>query len=187
MLKDHMKWDLITLAGENRLVKSSYIWLILVPVGAKFFELTESPLDFTNYVDGLKLKLELSFSWKLFYASAVIFSITNIIYFFVCPEIIRKYRTFESFQQDGNRISHLRKYAAIGAMAFSFPAAEKMYAGTPTNHQSELLETLFWEVRAEANRHRMGGMIVCGILYASGLIIIGGVLLDNFLFVVEQW
>ena len=59
ILKMSLKWKTLSILGENRLVKSSYIWFIAVPVLAKL--LSEMPKEVVLN-NGLIIKMSLPFS-----------------------------------------------------------------------------------------------------------------------------
>ena len=88
-------WSNLRSWGNNSLLKTSYIWLFLVPILAKALSNINSLT-----IPWLKnpITLSLPFSWSLFYISAIFFSIAGGIYAITCPTIIRKYENFSLFK-----------------------------------------------------------------------------------------
>jgi hypothetical protein len=66
------KWSVVQKLSRNKLLASSYVWLIIVPIFAKLLAQVESPIELTNIAAGLVIDLTLPFSWKVFYCAAVL-------------------------------------------------------------------------------------------------------------------
>lgn len=96
-----LSWETAAQVGNLKFVRSMYIWIIIVPIAAKSMSLIKIPTDFGHLVPGLKFELSLPFSWQLFFASAFMFSVSNLIFIAFCPEIIRRYKNYSEFLNDG--------------------------------------------------------------------------------------
>jgi hypothetical protein len=94
-------WITISKIGQSKFVQSFYVWLIIVPIIAKFF--VEIPIT-EDYII-----LELPFSWIIFYFSALAFVIGNILYL-RCPEIIKEYSSYRDFVSTGRGEEEIEKY-----------------------------------------------------------------------------
>ena len=105
-------WEGLNRLGKSRLLQSSYVWLLIVPMAAKGLSTINDPIVFTGIGEGLRISVTLPFSWKLFYFSAVAISVAGLIYTCACPELIRNFTTFREFQSEGRGLDYLRSYAA---------------------------------------------------------------------------
>lgn len=103
---DVPKWSTLAAFGDNRLLRSSYVWLIVVPVIARLFDGIGSPIILTGISQELKINLELPFSWKIFFFAAVAISFANSVFAIYRPNIV-KLRDFGKFQQKGYTITYL--------------------------------------------------------------------------------
>jgi len=109
-------WSSIQRFGENRLLRSSFVWIAIVPVAAMAFsEVDRIMLPMLG--NGFSLNLRLPFSWILFYLAACSFSVAGGIYSILCPPIVREYRNFADFAAEGRNAGYLHE-AFIHALAY---------------------------------------------------------------------
>ena len=99
-------WETISVLGKSKVVKRSYIFFILVPIFARFFSLLENPVIIGEY----EFMFGLPFSWKLFFLSALLFTIANLFYQIRTPRIIIENRYFGDFVQQRKNFIHLFQY-----------------------------------------------------------------------------
>lgn len=106
-----LPWSSFNPLGRSRLVKSSYVWVVIVPILAKL--LSAIPRDFELPVFDVQIDLILGvpFSWELLYYAAMFFALANITYSWFCPEIVRQYDRFADFQSEGKGSDQLMRYA----------------------------------------------------------------------------
>lgn len=96
-----VSWTLVNSLGKLKFSKSSYFYLVLVPILVKALEKIENPLNINWGGSMISIQLELPFTWYVFYFGAVAIAIGSIIYLLFCPEIIKKYRNYGEFLQAG--------------------------------------------------------------------------------------
>lgn len=101
------KWTELAILGENRLVKSSYIWLIIVPITAKLIRELPYPLYVNMGNENFQFKLSLPFSWQLFFFAALSFSIANVIFSFYRP-LFTKFKDYGDFKNQGRTSKFLQ-------------------------------------------------------------------------------
>lgn len=91
-----MTWSSLKQQNQSQWVRSSYLWLFLVPVVAN--ALSSMPQTASLEFGGgqFNLTLALPFSWKLFYCGSVCFSFAGFIYLLACPLLVR---SFEGYSQ----------------------------------------------------------------------------------------
>ncbi|SFV89966.1 hypothetical protein MNB_SV-4-812 [hydrothermal vent metagenome] len=88
-------WPTLSNIGNNKIVISSYIWIVIIPILAKFIE--QVTLEYKDFV----FALELPFSWKLLYLSALFFALATSLYLYFCPNLIKKFSDIEHFKEKG--------------------------------------------------------------------------------------
>jgi hypothetical protein len=90
-------WPALHSLSESKLVKSSYVWLVVVPLMAKVIHAMNYKITlFAN-----EIPLSLPFSPRIFYFAAVAFALANITYYLFCPAAVKGYRTYKEFSDAG--------------------------------------------------------------------------------------
>lgn len=92
-------WDRLSLIGNSRLVKTSYLWLILVPIVARMFEGLPDPLVIYIQSKEIPIPTTLPFRWQLFYYMSFCFALGQIIYAIYCPPLVANFRTYGDYLQ----------------------------------------------------------------------------------------
>jgi len=110
--KQNIGWEFISKYGRNKFVKTSYIYLVIVPLLAKLLSKLENPLKII--LSGIEYKFDLSlpFNWILFYFAALAFTIGYIIFFVRAPNIIKENINFSDFSDAKKNFNHLSGYLA---------------------------------------------------------------------------
>lgn len=103
-------WPTLRVVGQSRVLRSSYVWLILVPIAARFVNQLNSPLSIDLWGQAHSLHLGLPFSWYCFYAAALAFSVASLSYMVFCPEMVKSFGSFRDFYQEGNGARRLSAY-----------------------------------------------------------------------------
>lgn len=84
--------------------------MIFVPIAAKFLHKINENVVLTFFEHEWNLHFALPFSWKTFYCSAIAFSIADLIYYLVCPKIIKENVDYKSFNDKGKGIPQIVDY-----------------------------------------------------------------------------
>lgn len=166
-----------------------YIWIFLVPVAAQLLYNVSDVATFTIFGYSFRVELELPFSWKVFYFSAICFALANIIYSIRCPTLIKDHPSYSSFTSEGKPNWHLRGYAEEVGIKFEEykdelrenMELEKNY-GVNIEDQ-EWNQSLFWHIFWSADRKRQVAYYATLLLYFIGFILIGYVVLQNMYWV----
>lgn len=195
---DNLKWDKINRFGKNRILRSSYIWLFVVPMASKALSSVSDPVVFTGLSEGLRIHFTLPFSWVLFYFSAVFVSIANVVYEFACPDFIKKFNTFSEFLAEGRNFENLLVEAELIQQqarteeegfnsVFIKHDIEKAShsAGQHNTDSTNSLGDNFWRLHSIRNSESPFWIKLCFVLYAIGLLLITCVLFQNFIFIVH--
>ncbi len=102
-LKRH-SWGSVRGIGNSRMVKTSYVWLFVVPTAATL--LLPFARDYIVQLpwlnDGVEFHFSISlpFSWVRFLMMAVAFTVGQGLYRIFCPELVRKYGSFGDFRSE---------------------------------------------------------------------------------------
>ena len=88
--------------GNNKTIKISYIWIILVPLIAKLIRHSNEA-----FVEYLHFELTISFTWQLLYFSALMFTIANLLYSIRCPDIVKHFASYIDYKNKGHSIHDL--------------------------------------------------------------------------------
>ncbi|MGB5321475.1 hypothetical protein [Lutimonas sp.] len=94
-------WSILWSISNSKIVRSSYVWFVLVPVIARILNNIERILTFQILNEKITITMELPFYWQLFFFAATFFSLANLVYIFRCPDILKKYQAFSDFQKEG--------------------------------------------------------------------------------------
>lgn len=88
-----IKWSTLKTILDNKIVASTYIWIILLPIimnaTSKFPESIE--IFPWGSIQPINIALEIPINWYSIYFSALIFSLARIIYVYKCPDFLRNY------------------------------------------------------------------------------------------------
>lgn len=103
---DQVAWTKLKPIQNHNLIKSTYIWLLIVPVAVNLiqfgFELCESSLPEVTDCNQI-FNFTIPFAWQWFYVAALIFTVANIGFVWFSPEIIKLFIDFEDFDDRGRK------------------------------------------------------------------------------------
>lgn len=201
-------WSKLQKYGESTALRSSYIWLLVVPLAARLFSKIEDPVVIRAFEHTFTLHFGLPFSWKAFYFSAVFFAVASALFSIYCPVIIRDFANFSEFLQSGRSVGHvdsmfssrLRSETGLsGKVIGRLQAHVRLLPETAAEcgfqpaRESETDESRieaarvgFWTLRdIEDNAHpKVRGLVT--LLYAFGFALLLYVLVENFWYVLRQ-
>lgn len=95
-------WSSQRSLSQSKVVQSSGIWFVVVPIFAKFLEGINGTFTITIGQNTYETSLELPFSWQLLFFGAMFFMFASIIFHAKCSSIIKKYNTYSEFEEEGN-------------------------------------------------------------------------------------
>jgi hypothetical protein len=104
------RWSRLTELGSSRILRSSYLWFLAVPPLASLVSKLGPDVHLDLFGSAWVLRLDLPFSWKIFYFAAAAFAIATSIFFLRCPEIVRRYSTYTQFESEGKGSRQIRDY-----------------------------------------------------------------------------
>ncbi len=92
-----LTWTNLGRLGKSKILKTSYLWLLLVPISAKAIAAINHESHSSILSQAMALDFSLPFSWKLLYFAAVAIAAADAIYELRCPKIIRQFKDYTSF------------------------------------------------------------------------------------------
>lgn len=104
------RWSRLTEMGNSRILRTSFIWFLAVPPLANLFSRIGPELQISVLGTDWTLRFDLPFSWKVFYFAAAAFTVATTLFYFRCPEIIRRYDSFAQFDAEGKGSRQVRDY-----------------------------------------------------------------------------
>jgi hypothetical protein len=99
------RWSVLNGLGQSRWMRTSYFWFLFVPIAAK-------AVDWSVRIGETQLSFDvnLPFSWRVFYFSAVAFALASFLYQVFCPGFVRDYASFADFAEQGKGDRQLGEY-----------------------------------------------------------------------------
>lgn len=135
-----LNWSLINSLGKLKISKSSYYYLVIVPVLVKFTEYLNNPLVLIIGDSPIKLNIDLPFSWYLFYCGAVLIAIGTFIYQIFCPNFIKRFQNYGEFLDAGesdNYLTQIESKYARGKKINKISLFTKPYLTEKITHTKE--------------------------------------------------
>lgn len=121
------RWSSIALLGNNRLLRTAYVWLIIVPLLTRIFSTTGSTVDLHIFGHMFRLNTVLPFSWKVFFYGALFTSTGHAIYALACPSLIKSYKSLIDFTSVGKGSTQLmQEYTTFLSRIFSSSKADDL-------------------------------------------------------------
>ena len=189
-------WNKLRMVQNNKIVKSTYIWLAVVPIIAKFSSKLEDVISFNYQGKEYLIDITLPFSWQLFFFSSLCFVIGNVLYTWFSPDMIKNYIGFNDFTSSGRGFKHLieqsiKEIRNSEDMGFKIQTTDKMtlVAGKKLYTDEEIewkAKKLFWEIYDKNNESHPWARTICGAFYLIGMILFTLVIMDNMYWVFHQ-
>jgi hypothetical protein len=184
-MKNKLSWTTLNSLGRSRILKSSYLWLLVVPVVAKLLENVGPNFEIQIFGKLALIELSLPFSWVVFFFSAVAISAADLIYNVFCPKLIKDHQSFSGFKDSGNGRTQLKKYyEGIVADGVYGEIPRTTFAGYDGQiDHSEELQNEFWDLYYYAESCRVVSRFACGAFYIIGLTLILFIFIQNIRYV----
>jgi hypothetical protein len=111
----NLRWSGLRRLGENRVARTSWVWLVIVPASAKLVHKLQEQvrgLDVTEHPWAAFVNsLYLPFAWEILFAAALGFTIGTLVFSFACPAMIQENSGLAEFQREGKSLTNLAWYA----------------------------------------------------------------------------
>lgn len=178
-----LDWKTLKKISDARLIKTMYLWAVVVPVVAKVFALVESPLAISMFGATLQVNFSLPFSWVAFYAASVCFTIAWCVFLGRSPAIIRDHPDFNHFLDAGKSRYQLKLYGnEVGFDAEDMRISIEAAGGQDAQEENQF-QQMYWQIIKKAENHHFRSKVVSNAFYFLGFVLIASVLAQNVIFV----
>jgi hypothetical protein len=186
-IEKYFRWSTLYDMGNSRLLRTSYVWLIVVPIAAKLLVGVNELLTFSVYGQEFQIEPGLPFSWKAFYFSSVSFSVAGLIYSFRCEGLAKHFRTFADYENEGRGVRQLMIPARIHGDQAGGDAVDIFIDAAQTGEPvcREVQADAFWALRYVQDKLRPWSLGTCSLFYLIGFGLLAMVLLQNFWYVLR--
>lgn len=96
--------------SESRLVRSSVVWIVAVPVAARIVKELRANVTEPGWARSAVESLHLPFSWQVLFLGALAFAVAVKVFDLFCPAIIRENESYGDFTAAGRGPIHLAAY-----------------------------------------------------------------------------
>jgi len=103
-------WASLRQFCRSRLIRSSIVWVALVPIAAKVVHLLQRKVTKPDWASAAVASLEVPFTWQVLFWSAVAFSAAVWWCDWRCPRVVLDQRSFGEFQAQGRGTNQLVDY-----------------------------------------------------------------------------
>lgn len=199
-------WSKIGFLGKNRILTTSFLWVVVVPLCANFFNNVNS-IKVKAWDEVYSLNLVVPFSWHLFYFAALAIAIGKVIYTIFCPEMIARYENPNDFRNQGlgtvSLVDSFRKALDNHDENVRITLTEKFlhkYCKDDINPQRDAEKKIdsavlrngtagdaFWYVRKLYERTNLLSFWLCFCCYLIGSLLLFIVVADNSVSVVKSF
>lgn len=204
-------WINLRRLGESRMVQTSYIWMVLVPILAHTLEHVLSPVKVNVFGAEHLFNLTLPFSWYLFYFSALAFACGSLLYRIYCPAIISEFSNFREYMDSGGEGFRLVEeiestlpmhvihdspiWKAFVLAADAHLGRDKEERGLNVESQIvrgvrrmpiEGLVSIFFTIRSVVNHTHPRAIRTTVFFFGIGILLLGAVFVQNINFVIIQ-
>ncbi|WP_144395597.1 hypothetical protein [Pleionea sediminis] len=196
-MKDITNWEMLSKFPKLKIINSMYIWLIIVPLMAKFFAEVgvnqDHKLILKMFEATVILDLKLPFSWVAFYLSSVCFVIANILVLALCPKIFKENDNFGEFKSKGRELGNLVSYVSDSTDPEEKKTSQRkeiikevrayMDEGSSS---TEIESMVYLDLCSQLKSQSAGLRTTVFVFYAFGFILLAWVFLENFKYVVTN-
>lgn len=173
-----LSWEVIMKHLDNKLISSSYILIVIVPMLVKVL----SKVPDTIVIFNIDFVVKLPFSWYYIYFAAISFFIAKIFYLFIAPNIYKSNFSFDDFEKKGKTKEHLKYYIRDGYFVNS-----KFHLKYENKLEKKDVETktLFWDLWNDLNYELKTRRFVISMFLFLGYFFIGLIMIENFIYVIS--
>ena len=196
-------WDTIKGFGAAKALKTSYVFLFVVPVLARVLVNMPETITLPIWGKTITVALSLPFSWVLLFVSACLASIGNLIYSLMCPHIIKEFADFPAFratERDGTYLRlPIRQLALVSestTLVGQVTSVHDNYNSVPVDVRrleqtlgggAEMLPCEFYFVRDAANLGRPLARLIASMAYFGAFTCLAIIAGQNAWYVAEYW
>lgn len=193
-----MKWSKLNKLGQSKFSKTSYIYIVVVPLLTKILSTIESPVSFKINDFYYSLNFDIQYSWFCFYFGAVCFAIASALYAIFCPQLIQRYANYSDFLNQGAHDYHIietaNKYkiddrkvnSAIEKLGSAVPFIKGNSNPIQVNPTYDLIKKdAFYSIYKWLEKKNTTARILSLLFYIFGFALFVSIIVYNFVFVVN--
>jgi hypothetical protein len=174
-VESFLTWDKLRTVQDNKIVSSTYVWLVIVPTAAK----ASSKIQEIFNVD-----ISLPFSWQVFFYSSLFFVVGNVVFLVSAPEIIKEYRDYSEFLTSKRDVKYLKEFRNARMVERDEHIDRMVSIGggrTAVNNpmDSDKMAEYFYKIYDESNVEYVWVRSFCGLLYSIGFVLFSWVAISN--------
>lgn len=184
-----IRWNKLKSIQNNKIIKSTYIWLVIVPITAKTLSRLEDTFTFSINSHEYILDLALPFSWQIFFLSALFFVLGNIFYIFSSPRIINEFSDYGHFSSTGGSHEDIEEFKtrALEEKEAELKSLEEILkASNRESTAEERKKDRFWKIYKFYNESCIKSRAFISLLYLIGLLLFSWVAIKNIIWVFTQ-
>ncbi len=152
------------------------------------------------------IHLSLPFSWKVLFIAAIAFLFANIVYSVFCPSLIKEtgaYRDFAEQKRSGTELANLLQYLIraeqiasdvalqwsnwLNSRQVTFPQSQRQSNAIPPEMEERAFIEFYAIVVNALAKTNTPARACASLLYASGMIALGTIVVQNIWFVMQHW
>jgi len=168
-------WIILSKISKHKIIQTSMIWIVLIPILAKIFEKLPNEVIFYNST----FVLGLPFTWFYLYFASIYLFLGQLYFLLTSPLLYKENSSYDYFDTNGINLEHLNIYLTD----FSYKE-QKLYSEAIENTKIDI-KTLFWklwhELAFETKFHRL----ITSLLYLLGFSFLTFILVENLIFVLK--
>ncbi|EMN7431516.1 MFS transporter permease [Vibrio parahaemolyticus] len=196
MIEKIPSWAVLKSVEDVKLVKSTYVWLVVVPIAVKLLSKLGDTVTITVAGQPLTFDLVLPFSWQLFYLSALSFVLGNVVFLCFAPSIAKEFRNYGDFRSQGKLRHDISNYQAkadkrveqlVNAALFSHKRTfTEEESPNKSHNETQQEKREFWAVFNERIAINKSARAVCSFFYLIGFVLFLGVMTQNIIWTLNE-
>ena len=181
-------WSSLRGVGESKLLRSSGVWLVVVPMLARAASKLEETIRIDLFGTAVQVDVALPFTWQIFFFASVAFAIAGGLYSIRCPRLLRETPNFQDFRQQGKGMSFLESHLEAQEEGERLTEAQRAVAAARAagpDHSTRLLGTAFHAAHEHSDHLRPKSRRSCLAFYCLAFFLLAMVFVENFWYVVS--
>ncbi|HZV69319.1 MAG TPA: hypothetical protein VFG10_07240 [Saprospiraceae bacterium] len=197
-----MKWRNIDYLGNMKLSRSSYYWVILIPVIVSIVQNIDNEINVVIAQKQFEFNFTLPFKWYLLYMVGVLFGIGTLLYQLFCPYIIKTFKNYTEYISSGYPPTFLIDQAEkLKFKSYKLSQYEELFSILSGNHSNfaslvasrprdensvqfeSVSKELYDDLYNHANKSLLLIRMIAIVSYMAGILILIFIFIKNSLFV----
>ncbi|MCZ6691817.1 MAG: hypothetical protein O7H41_19700 [Planctomycetota bacterium] len=135
-----LRWSILRAWGRSRLIRTSFAWLLLVPVLARLLLPIAGDHTVSLLGQSWDIHIGLPFHWVAFYAAAVLFASAQTLYLLSCPEMPDQFENVADFMAKHGRAVAFELGSQVARMANDIAAEARTWETTDLGADPETVK-----------------------------------------------